>query len=718
MVRVVKIVGIALAILVATGCRVRIELPEGGYVLSGTGQNDCRAEVTQQSLHANHMHGSKQVAHLVGSQVDASHDEDEVEKPHCDIVIDDTNFNDTFTAVPYAGWEFRRWKKRDNGLFGGSKIVEVPIYTTGFDAIDVLMDIVNSDAVYYLEPVFKKIQTTAGDTNCSNFSGSYDRIQSIIFDGYNCTNSACHSAENAAGELDLTAGASYENLFRVPAVANLADPLQRVHPGEQKLSFLYSKLAAATLGEELPSGGGQPMPLANTPLTTDHLEAMRLWIRNGAPQINDVDEVATLLGCGESTTPQANKIDPPDAPMLGEGVQFNSGPWTVLPGSENEVCFATYYDLSKNPGALPESAKISCEGGVYNNYDGDCFAINHQTLTQDPQSHHSIIDVYVGTASPLDPSWGAWQCLNGPGEGMACDPTRIGEPVSSGGADCGGARYVCGTPAVKRTACIGWGPSDQRSAQVGMGGAQSPVSDNKLAEGVYSVIPAKGVIIWNSHAFNLSDKPTTVEQYNNFIFAQPDERTYRNRGIFDAKNIFVANVPPYEQRTYCSTYTLPKGARLTELNSHAHKRGILWQTWLPPQDSTCGVHNNCQPNPTIPDYVSRVYNDPLQINYDPPLEYDRQNKDKRTVKFCVTYDNGQEFPDLLKLNSTSVGTTCVGSAFCAGGPTPGLACGSDDSMCGDGGSCDACPVRGGVTTEDEMFILLGNYYVVPPEEQN
>jgi hypothetical protein len=24
--------------------------------------------------------------------------------------------------------------------------------------------------------------------------------------------------------------------------------------------------------------------------------------------------------------------------------------------------------------------------------------------------------------------------------------------------------------------------------------------------------------------------------------------------------------------------------------------------------------------------------------------------------------------------------------------------------------CDACPLRGGVTTDDEMFILLGQYY--------
>ena len=160
------------------------------------------------------------------------------------------------------------------------------------------------------------------------------------------------------------------------------------------------------------------------------------------------------------------------------------------------------------------------------------------------------------------------------------------------------------------------------------------------------------------------------------------------------------------------------GSRLTRLSSHAHKRGILWQTWLPPQDPTCRPQNDCIPNTTPADYVSRIYNDPLYLDYDPPLEFDATNARERTIKFCLTYDNGMEFPELLKKNSTSVGSTCTGAAYCDGGATPGMACGSDDSICGDGGSCDACPVRGGFTTEDEMFILLGNYYVVPASELN
>jgi hypothetical protein len=43
-----------------------------------------------------------------------------------------------------------------------------------------------------------------------------------------------------------------------------------------------------------------------------------------------------------------------------------------------------------------------------------------------------------------------------------------------------------------------------------------------------------------------------------------------------------------------------------------------------------------------------------------------------------------------------------------------MACNGDDSLCGEGGICDACPTGGGATTEEEMFILLGSYYVQGP----
>ncbi len=711
---------LVLALGILQACKLRIEVPEGGFIMSASGRFDCVAADTAATFapgFASYSAASDRAGlrHLAGrGTVAPMHDDNE----HCEIDITDATFDETFTAVPYEGYAFSHWRRVERGLFGDSKESEVRLKTTSFADNDALMGLLASGETFYLEPVFTKVNRTGNSTDCDEFDGSFARIQSIVFDGYGCTNSACHGGGASAGGLDLSPSVAYDNLIRVDAAANLSEPLQLVYPGEQKLSFLFQKVAAATTGTTLPAGAGQTMPIGGPALTDDHLEALRLWIRNGAPEAADVDDVASLLGCSAPTLPQANKIDPPPPPATGEGLQFVSGPWTVEADSENEVCFATYYDLEKQPGLLPEWAKTPCSGSVFNKYDGSCFAANRRTLTQDPQSHHSIIDVYVGETPAADPSWGQWQCLNGPHQGTACDPTRIGEPVSEGGADCGGDRYVCGTEATKTVACRGWGADDLAFRSVGMGGAQSPIATQNLKYGVYEVLPTRGVIAWNSHAFNLSDEDTTVEQYNSYWFAPQDERQYFSRGIFDAKDIFVARVPPFEQRTYCSTYILPEGARLTQLSSHAHKRGILWQTWLPPQDPACTVASGCEPNTTPADYVSRVYNDPLYLDYDPPLVFDSPGTAERAMKFCVTYDNGAEFPELLKRNSTSVGTTCLNSAYCVGGSSEGSFCGNSDSACGDGGSCDACRVTGGVTTEDEMFLLLGNFYVVPADERN
>ncbi len=48
---------------------------------------------------------------------------------------------------------------------------------------------------------------------------------------------------------------------------------------------------------------------------------------------------------------------------------------------------------------------------------------------------------------------------------------------------------------------------------------------------------------------------------------------------------------------------------------------------------------------------------------------------------------------------------------CLDGPQRGQVCGIYDNPDGFCGLCDACPVHGGVTTHDEMFILLGNFYL-------
>jgi hypothetical protein len=133
----------------------------------------------------------------------------------------------------------------------------------------------------------------------------------------------------------------------------------------------------------------------------------------------------------------------------------------------------------------------------------------------------------------------------------------------------------------------------------------------------------------------------------------------------------------------------------------------------------------CVPRGDLPLYLSTDYSDPLQLEFDPPIAH-AGSVANRTYLYCAVYDNGSTpGSPAVKRQSTSpspplglpFGGPCVdGELKCIGGPHQGTLCGGFDSICdsfsgaGDG-DCDACPMRGGVTTKDEMFILLGNYFL-------
>ena len=54
----------------------------------------------------------------------------------------------------------------------------------------------------------------------------------------------------------------------------------------------------------------------------------------------------------------------------------------------------------------------------------------------------------------------------------------------------------------------------------------------------------------------------------------------------------------------------------------------------------------------------------------------------------------------------------LADTYCLFGDNQGAPCNGNDSVCtGVNGVCDACPLLGGVTTEDEMYIATGTYYV-------
>jgi hypothetical protein len=196
----------------------------------------------------------------------------------------------------------------------------------------------------------------------------------------------------------------------------------------------------------------------------------------------------------------------------------------------------------------------------------------------------------------------------------------------------------------------------------------------------------------------------------NYYFA--DDQQYPVRGIFDTTKIFAANAAPFTKQTICNDHVLPQGARLFALSSHTHKHGQHFTIAMPDGSMI---------------YENFIYNDPADLTFDPPIAFDSPDPAQRTLHYCSLYNNGLRDDgsydvDLVTRRSrvpTSAQTTiglcnpvaCVSGKV--GAPCHGV---GDDRVCdssegANDGFCDACNITGGESTQNEMFILIGQFFI-------
>jgi len=545
---------------------------------------------------------------------------------------------------------------------------------------------------------------TAIPFGCSGSTTAFDStfagIQQTIFENHGCTNVACHGTHtNPQGGLDLSPDVAYQNLIQVPSTT--IPGIDRVYPGDETKSMLYLKLALATDPTKIPaninvSSLGSPMPVGLTPLSADELTLMQEWIFGGAPKTGTVPGTDKLLN---ACLPPAQPITitPLEPPAADAGIQFVMAPWKVEAHSEHEICFATYYDITDQ--VPPQFKVLDPKTGL------TYFLFNSQELRQDPFSHHLILNRYLGSPDDVhDPSFGTWTCKGGEKDGQVCEPT---DQTFCGSGFC--------TSAIQQSfACIGFGPFKAGNFQnfQAIGGAQRAQFSDDYAPGVYGGIPTRGILYWNSHAFNLTNEDAMLHARLNYYYTS--DIRYPVQSIFDTRFIFSANAAPYTTQKLCKDYTpLPQGARLFELSSHTHKHGKDFTVYMPDGTQI---------------YESFVYNDPVTQKFDPPIEFDSPNAADRTLRYCSVYNNGvalDDSPDPTTVTRAShVPLSAQISGFgvctpiaCVSGKV-GAACnGSGDNATCDSapgandGMCDACPITGGESTENEMFILIGSYYL-------
>jgi len=540
-------------------------------------------------------------------------------------------------------------------------------------------------------PVETPAPTSSGSASCEaeqpEYASTFEGIQHVIFERHGCSEQICHGS-SAQGGLNLSPDVAWENIYDKPAVGK---SMKLVEPGDNDRSYLWLKLAASTNPGSVDIAGS-PMPSGRAALTPDELELMRLWIYAGAPREGTVIGTEKYLG-GCLPDPEPIIIKPLDPPAPEEGIQFVMPEWPLPAKSEHELCFATYYDFTEQ---VPDA---------YKDPSGELFRFSGFELRQDPQSHHlllyySPLNFQPGGIDVNDPSFGTWTCSGGDKHGEQCDPKDL--------SSCG--EGLCHSEIQSSFACIGYGPQSDQPAEIA-GGAGQAQAFMPFHPGVFSQIPMKGVIYWNSHAFNTTSIDTTMHARLNYNFAK--EQTYPAQRVSNFSAIFRPNNAPFTKETFCSNQVFPIGARVFHLFAHTHKHGEHFWATLPDGSMI---------------YESFDYSDPTQQRYDPPLAFDSPDVKDRTVRYCGLYNNGVKpdgSPDVDLVTRLSlipkgyegeIGGTCTPEACVAG--KVGAPCGGadDDAACdsspgaGDG-HCDACPITGGESTQNEMFVLFGAYYV-------
>lgn len=166
--RALRVVSLLTLVIAISGCKIVIEVPEGGIVTTESGAFECRQNRV------------------------------------CVVEVDDTFFDEVFEARPHRGWEFRGWAKRQRG-FCGDKLGFCALATTAFAGNERLLALLASDQEFYLQPVFEQVPMIAREDVLVNGT-STETPTGLQVDGrveVNAGFATDHTFRNAELELDF-----------------------------------------------------------------------------------------------------------------------------------------------------------------------------------------------------------------------------------------------------------------------------------------------------------------------------------------------------------------------------------------------------------------------------------------------------------------------------------------------------------------------------------
>ena len=351
-------------------------------------------------------------------------------------------------------------------------------------------------------------QASRGREECSNnFPSTFAAIQKVIFESRGCTSAACHDA-SASGGLDLSAGRRLRQprrqAGRRPCRAGSRVLVGREGP-QPAVPQRRGQDRCPTTSRRRCARCRSASCRRSRPTSSRRCAG---GSRSGAPRDGDVAGTADLLDAC-LPPPKPIEIDPLPPPAAGEGVQLHMPRWIVKTKSESEVCYASYYDFTDQ---VPEQ------------FRGPNGTFRYKTRADPPGSPQPSPDRQPVRRAPPARTTGV---------GHVQVPRRrrrttrsATRPTSASAAP----RATAPTRRCKSIACFGQPnlPPDSGLGVNGSGftGTQEAATTIDLAAGVYGELPLKGMIIWNSHAFNITDERRQARGWLNFYFAPPEEQLF------------------------------------------------------------------------------------------------------------------------------------------------------------------------------------------------
>jgi hypothetical protein len=109
------------SLVMLSSCRIGTAVFDGGDVISTSGTRDCLQGRT------------------------------------CEFQVSDTNFTETFTAVPQVGYSFVKWRAGENHICGDSTNPVCVVSNRGSEGIAAIEAVIASDEMFYLVPEFECI---------------------------------------------------------------------------------------------------------------------------------------------------------------------------------------------------------------------------------------------------------------------------------------------------------------------------------------------------------------------------------------------------------------------------------------------------------------------------------------------------------------------------------------------------------------------------------